>query len=270
MLNLMYITNDPRVAAIADRAGVDRIFLDLETVGKAQRQGGMDTVQSHHTPADVGAVRPVLNKAELLVRLNPIYPGTGDEIESVLDNGVDVLMLPYFKTAAEVETFLRHVNGRAKTMLLFETPEAVEQLEDILALPVDEYHIGLNDLHLGYGKRFMFQLLADGTAERICRSFAKTGRPYGFGGIAGVGAGTLPAELIIGEHVRLGSSRAILARSFCNTQQITDYEEIEGIFQTGIPKIRAAEEHWRNCTAPEREENRLLVGKIVEQIVERM
>ena len=83
-------------------------------------------------------------------------------------------------------------------------------------------------------------------------------------------AGTLPAERIIGEHVRLGSSRAILARSFCNTQQITDYKEIEGIFQTGIPKIRAAEEHWRNCTAPEREENRYLVGKIVEQIVERM
>ena len=32
-LKLMYITNDPRVAEIADQAGVDRIFVDLETVG---------------------------------------------------------------------------------------------------------------------------------------------------------------------------------------------------------------------------------------------
>ena len=270
MLNLMYITKDPRVAAIADTAGVDRIFLDLETVGKAQRQGGMDTVQSHHTPGDVGAVRPVLKKAELLVRVNPIYPGTGDEIEAVLDNGADVLMLPYFKTGAEVETFLNRVNGRAKTMLLFETPEAVEQMENILALPADEYHIGLNDLHLGYGRKFMFQLLSDGTVERLCRAFEVTGKPYGFGGIAGVGAGALPAERIIGEHVRLGSSRAILARSFCNTEKITDYEEIARIFQTGIPKIRAAEEEWKSCLPGEREENRLLVGKIVEQIVERM
>lgn len=270
MLNLMYITNNPQVAAIADNAGVDRIFLDLETIGKAKRQKGMDTVQSYHTPADVGAVRPVLNRAELLVRLNPVHTGTEDEIKAVLDNGADILMLPYFKSRAEVETFLSCVDGRAKTMLLFETPEAVEQLEDILTLSADEYHIGLNDLHLGCGKRFMFQLLSDGTVEQLCHSFAKTGKPYGFGGIAGVGSGILPAERIIGEHVRLGSSRAILARSFCNTQQITDYEEIEGIFQSGIPKIRAAEEQWRCCTAPEREENRLLVVKIVEQIVERM
>ena len=270
MLNLMYITKDPRVAAIADRAGVDRVFLDLETVGKNLRQGGMNTVQSDHTPADVAAVRPVLTKAELLVRVNPVYPGSKEEIESVIGAGADVLMLPYFKSKAEAETFLSYVDGRAKTMLLFETPEAVDHLDDILSLPGDEYHIGLNDLHLGYGKRFMFQLLADGTVETLCRAFAGTGQPYGFGGVAGVGTGALPAELIIGEHVRLGSSRAILARSFCNTQLVTDYEEIEGIFQAGIPKIRAAEEQWKSCTVQEREGNRLLVRKIVENIVERM
>lgn len=50
MLKLMYITNDPAVAKIAADAGVDRIFIDMEVLGKAERQGGMDTVQSHHTP----------------------------------------------------------------------------------------------------------------------------------------------------------------------------------------------------------------------------
>ena len=32
MLKLMYITNNPEVASIADRAGVDRVFIDLEPV----------------------------------------------------------------------------------------------------------------------------------------------------------------------------------------------------------------------------------------------
>ena len=44
MLKLMYITNDPTVAKIAADAGVDRIFIDMEVLGKAERQGDMDTV----------------------------------------------------------------------------------------------------------------------------------------------------------------------------------------------------------------------------------
>lgn len=40
MLKLMYITNDPRTARIVEQAGVDRIFVDLETLGKALRPGG--------------------------------------------------------------------------------------------------------------------------------------------------------------------------------------------------------------------------------------
>ena len=57
MLKLMYITNDPTVAKIAADAGVDRIFIDMEVLGKAERQGGMDTVQSYHVPEDIAKVR---------------------------------------------------------------------------------------------------------------------------------------------------------------------------------------------------------------------
>ena len=45
-LKLMYITNSEDVAHIAEEAGVDRIFVDMEYIGKTDRQGGMDTVQS--------------------------------------------------------------------------------------------------------------------------------------------------------------------------------------------------------------------------------
>ena len=63
MIRLMYITNDVQVARIAEEAGVDRIFVDLETLGKAERQGGMDTVQSKHTVADVERVRSAVTSA---------------------------------------------------------------------------------------------------------------------------------------------------------------------------------------------------------------
>ena len=45
-LELMYITNRADVAELAQRAGVDRVFVDMEYIGKDKRQGGLDTVQS--------------------------------------------------------------------------------------------------------------------------------------------------------------------------------------------------------------------------------
>ena len=45
-LKLMYITNSPRIAEIAENVGVDRIFVDMEYIGKSERQGGMDTAYS--------------------------------------------------------------------------------------------------------------------------------------------------------------------------------------------------------------------------------
>ena len=250
-LNMMYITNDPAVARIAEQNGVDRIWVDMEYIGKGKRQGGMDTVQSHHTVEDVRAIRESVQTAEVLVRVNPIHdalPDYGDskwEIDAVVDAGADVVMLPYFKTADEVRTFLKLVGGRAKTMLLVETPEAVEAIDEILALDgIDEIHIGLNDLSLGYGMKFMFELLADGTVERLCLKFRRAGIPYGFGGIAALGKGMLPAERVIREHYRLGSTRVILSRSFCNTSLVTDLNEVERIFRTGMAEIRALE---REC-----------------------
>ncbi len=248
MLNLMYITNDPAVARIAEANGVDRIWVDMEFIGKSARQGGMDTVQLHHTVDDIRAIRAAVSKAEVLVRVNPIHEATADygdsawEIPAAIDAGADVVMLPFFKTADEVKTFLDLVGGRAKTMLLVETPEAAERIDEILALEgIDEVHIGLNDLSLGYGMKFMFQLLADGTVERLCLKCREKGIPYGFGGIAALGKGMLPAERVIREHYRLGSTRAILSRSFCNTSVVTDVSQIDRIFRTGMAEIRALE-----------------------------
>ena len=248
-LRLMYITNRPDVALIAERSGVDRIFVDMEWIGKADRQGNMDSVKNHHTVEDVKAIRKVLTRAELLVRVNPIHAATeaycssAEEIEAVIQAGADVLMLPYFKTLEEVRYFFKLVHKRCKTVLLLETAEAVEILDEILKLPeLEEVHIGINDLALSYGKPFMFELVADGTVERLCRKLEQAGVFCGFGGIARLGKGKVPAEMIIREHYRIGSRAAILSRSFCNVDLVQDMNAVEEIFSAGIREIRALEE----------------------------
>ena len=247
-LKLMYITNNPDVARIAEDAGVDRIFVDMEYIGKADRQGGMDTVQSHHTVEDVRQLRPVVKKAQLMVRINPMHSGTAEyssskeEIEAVIEAGADVIMLPYFKTVEEVKCFVEIVGGRAKTFPLVETPEAVAAIDEILEIPgIDEIHVGLNDLSLGLGRKFMFELLADGTIDALAEKFKAAGVPFGFGGIASLGRGILPSEYVVREHYRLGSTATILSRSFCNVHKIQDLRLIHRIFRDGVAQIRDLE-----------------------------
>lgn len=273
----MYITNHPVTAAIAQEAGVDRIWIDMEYIGKEDRQGGMDTVKSHHTIDDIRKIRPIITKSELLVRVNPIHEGTKnycsskEEIEDTLSSGADVVMLPYFKTAEEVEQFVEIVNGRAKTQILVETSEAVDRLDDILKIQgVDEVHIGLNDLHLAYHQKFMFQLLCDGSVQRICEKIRDAGLKYGFGGIARVGYGTLPAEYIITEHYHLGSTAAILSRGFCDANRVKDPETVRDIFMEGVRNIRRKEQEVSSYTEEQYQENIKIIKEKVEQIVSAM
>ena len=196
-LKLMYITNRPDVALVAEKYGVDRIWVDLETLGKEERQKGMNTVKSNHTVDDVKKIKSILSTSEMLVRINPWNENSIQEINDVVTAGADIIMLPMWKSATEVTKFLSVVDGRCKTTLLLETKEAVGCLDEVLENSgMNEIHIGLNDLHLSYGMTFMFELLANGTVEMLCEKIRKKGIPYGFGGIARLGAGDLPAERI--------------------------------------------------------------------------
>ncbi|MBQ8768965.1 MAG: aldolase [Oscillospiraceae bacterium] len=273
-LTLMYITNNPAIAEIAQTAGVDRIWVDMEYIGKDERQGGLDTVKSSHTIADIKKLRPVVTTSELMVRVNPIheasdrYLGTEEEVEQTIAAGADVIMLPMFRTKADVARFLQAVNGRAKTVLLFETAEAVENVDDILSLPgIDEVHIGLNDLHLAYKMKFMFELLCEGTVQSLCEKFKARGIKYGFGGIARVGLGMLPAEYIITEHYRLGSEAAILSRGFCDANRVEDPQTVRDIFNEGVRNIRLKEAEVSALTQKQYEENLEIIREKVGRIV---
>ena len=256
-LKFMYITNSPEIADIAQKNGVDRIWIDLEVLGKEERQKNLDTVKSQHTINDIVRVKARLTTAELLVRVNPWNSDSEREINEVINAGADIIMLPYWKSVEEVKGFINAVSNRCKKTLLLETKEAVDRIDDVLDLGgFDEIHIGLNDLHLSFGLDFMFELLTDGTVEKLCKKFSKKGVPYGFGGIAKIGEGAVAAERIILEHYRLGSTRAILSRSFCDCSKIGSIEEFTSRFEINMEELRSYEQYVMGATEADFQKNR--------------
>ncbi|WP_302407911.1 aldolase/citrate lyase family protein [Alistipes shahii] len=276
MLNLMYITKHPEIARIAEEAGVDWIFVDMEFIGKDCRQGGLDTVQNHHTVEDVANIRAAVTKAKVLVRINPIhdtmddYPSSEEEIEAVIQAGADIVMLPYFKTTEEVHRFIGYVGGRAKTCLLVETPEAADLLDQIVEIDgIDMIHIGLNDMHLALKMKFMFQLLTDGSVDKWTRIIAQKGIMYGFGGLASLNGGAVPGRMILKEHYRLRSQMVIVSRAFCNTDNMTDLDKVRSIFNNGIADIRKMENEMNKLSKEDFKNNHKAVCDAVGIIVKK-
>lgn len=267
-LQFMYITNDLKIADICQKCGIERIWVDLEYKGKNERQRGMDSVKSKHTIEDVKKIRPVLTHSQLLVRVNPMDEESEDEINAVIEAGADIIMLPMAKSISEIEQFDNVIAGRCKKVLLLETREAAENIEAFLDRKIfDEVHIGLNDLSLSYNLKFMFQLLANGTVEQLCDKIRKYEIPYGFGGIAQLGKGLLPAEKIIPEHIRLHSTRAILSRSFYSIENMKNYCEAEQTIREELNRIRSFELSVAGWDDIEFEKNREQLVRIVDGMV---
>jgi 2-keto-3-deoxy-L-rhamnonate aldolase RhmA len=273
-MRLLYLTKDPAVGKVAERAGIDWIFVDMEYRGKSDRQVNRDTVISAHTLDDVRAMRQAITRSQLIVRINPWGEWSREEIEGVVQAGADIIMLPFFTTAAEVLAFIRYVNGRVKTCLLLETLAGIDILDEILAVPgIDFVHIGLNDLHIERGTTFMFEFLADGGVDAIADKLRAANITFGFGGIARIGDLLPPAEHILAEHFRIGSTGVILSRSFCHPSQAIDSEAFEAMFNKEVAKIRYEESCLAQADAGFYERTRLQVrdevALAVKQIKER-
>ena len=125
-------------------------------------------------------------------------------------------------------------------------------------------------MHLSYGLDFMFELLTDGTVETLCEKFAARGLPYGFGGIAKIGDGAVPAEKIILEHYRLGSTRAILSRTFCDNAKIPSVGEINRVFDVNMRNLRAFEAFASNAGDGIYRQNRMSLIADVEKVAKEM
>lgn len=264
---LMILCDDPKSAIDAQNAGIDRVFYDLEYIGKAERQHGRNTVKSNNSIDDIPAIRKVVTTSELLVRTNPIHAYSQAEIDKAIMYGADVLMLPMVMDHHDVEQYVAMVGGRAKVCIMIETAAAMARLNKILAVPgVDELFIGLNDLHITMGLTFMFELLSGGLVEYIANKCNAVGMPFGFGGIARIGEGDLPSDNILGEHVRLCSTSVILSRTFkgvvgvdANARPINLKEEVD--------KVRKRMEEVNAWSEVEHNANRMRIVEAVDKVL---
>lgn len=269
-LNLMILASDPVSAKEAQDAGVDRIFYDLEWIGKNERQHGRNTVKSNNSIDDIPSVRSVLDKSQLLVRTNPIHAYTKDEVEKAIKYGADILMLPMVIDHHDAEQFVNMVAGRAKVCIMIETASALARIDKILAIEgIDEVFIGLNDLHISMGLTFMFELLGGGIVEYIAEKCKSKRIPFGFGGIARIGEGDLPSDNILGEHVRLGSSSVILSRTFKGVVGV-DKNARKIDLKEEVSKVRSRLEEISRWSERDYQQNRMAINHSINIVIDKI
>jgi hypothetical protein len=235
------------LAAAADVAGVDRIGVDLERLGKAERQRGLGTWISTHTEADLDAVGARLSRAALFARVNPVHQGTPREIDAALARGVRVLMLPMAESAAEVSEFGRLVGDAATVVLLVETTEGIRRLPELVASDgIDEVHIGLNDLALSAGMRNRWLTLASELPVKAGAVVRAAGKRFGLGAVGRPGDRGLPIppELVYSQYARTGATAALLSRSFFRPGLVSDLE-------TSVARLRDELVAWHGRSEAE-------------------
>ncbi|WP_009960086.1 aldolase/citrate lyase family protein [Verrucomicrobium spinosum] len=217
------LSRDPAWIAAADSAGVARIGIDIERLGKHERQRHIpDARISDHELSDLSQVVASIRHARPFIRLNPLHAETQREIDTAIALGARAIMLPQFQCAAEAHRFVDWIDGRAEALLLLETAGAFLELKAVVSIPgVSELMVGLNDLSQSMGLCHPMQMAASPVLDDISRITREAGLAFGFGGVAAPGIEGLahlpvPADLLLARYACLGARSAWLARSFVN------------------------------------------------------
>ena len=153
-------------------------------------------------------------------------------------------------------------------ILLFETPASIINIDSILELnKIDEVFIGLNDLSIAFKLDFMFELLPSSLIEFIVSKFKNKGIPFGIGGISRIGEGTLDSQLILSEHVRLGSTKVIISRSFTNRAESLDELNRNIDYKKEINLLYDEYNNLKKTSLKELELNHINVRRKIQQII---
>lgn len=246
-------TNDLSLACDADEAGVDRIGLDLEQIGKEKRQSGRLTWISPHKFDDLAPLGETVRNAELFVRCNAIHDGISAEVDQLIEAGAKVLMLPNFTRVSEIARFVEIVDGRAKIVPLVERLATEKIISSLPDLGIEEIHVGLNDLSIDLGIGNRLKVLASPVLDRICGKAGDAGLRFGVGGLARALDAQLPvpSDVVFAQQARLGSTAALLARSFFKAPLKT------GDFGQEIKNLRARLQYWQSMSKDALEKARL-------------
>lgn len=211
-IDFYLFTVDVAMAGEARKAGVSAVVVDWEWRGKCDRQRGFDTEINDDGELHLSELSRS-DSPDRCCRINHSGEWTPAEIERAIANGATELLLPMVETAAEVEAFLRLVDGRVRAGILVETVAACEGAGELATLPLHAVYVGLHDLSLQRRDPRVFMPVYDGTIDRLREAFAAT--RFGFAGLTVVDGGApIPCRLLLAEMMRLDCHFSFLRRSF--------------------------------------------------------
>ncbi len=244
------MTADPVYAAAAQAAGVDRVGVDFEVRGKAERQVSRPSWIAGHVLADLVGIAGVVERERLFVRIHPFELGGRDELDQVLAAGAGVVMLPMFARAEQALEFVRAVDSKAVPVLLLETESAANDLDALLRSELDfEIHLGLNDLGISRGHASPFAMLLDPLLADISQRVAASGRRLCIGRLARVTDRSLPisADLLCALTVSLGGRGSFLSQYFAKGVDPADV----GALTVHVNDLRQRARFWAQAKPEE-------------------
>lgn len=264
----MMILNDPDIARFVCSFKNVEPFVDLEVLGKADRQGHLPSWKSKHVIEDVSRIREAVPSSHLIVRVNSLHKDSESEITEVIARGADSIMLPMFHSQEVLAHFLDLLKDEANPLPLFETSASVSAIPEIIqTLNIKRLHIGLNDLHLDLKKDFLFQPLAEGYLEAPARALRDSDIEFGIGGIARAREGIVSPEYLLGEHVRLGSAATILSQTFHRNAASVYMLQEEMNFAAELERLRAIYSKFKLANPKELEKNRIETQNRIRDVV---
>jgi 2-keto-3-deoxy-L-rhamnonate aldolase RhmA len=250
-MKLFLINNQADVAEYAFSCGVDRVMVDTETLGKNERQQSVDAVFNSHEIKDVAAIKR-RTSGEVICRINRLNAKSSLEIDRAIESGADFLMVPMIEDELDVRAIVKLIDGRIKFIPLLETASSIIRLKNIVEIEgIDEIYFGLNDLSIQMQLKFLHEITASGLM-RFCSDIINGRFPFGFGGIARIGDGMVPAEYILSEHYFCKSSRIILGRAFHKNAASLEELKKNTDFSAEVSNLK---EYWDTMNASLAAEN---------------
>jgi 2-keto-3-deoxy-L-rhamnonate aldolase RhmA len=211
-IKLTLLSCELRWIEVAEASGVERIGIDIERIGKKERQpAALKSRISNHELSDLRIITKHVKNAVPFVRLNSWHDSSPEEIETALDLGARCLMLPYFRRTTDAERFAETVAGRAEATLLVETGSAMMRLHELTKLPgISEIMVGMNDLHWDLQLTNRFEVAVSDILTCVSEQVRAAGLRFGLGGLASPKTPGLPLcpDLLIARYaaLRVGSS----------------------------------------------------------------
>lgn len=247
-IEILLFSHDTAYATRAVAAGIDRVIVDWESRGKAERQAGCNTQINHATLNDLRSMRAAVGE-RVICRINNVPGERVAECRLAVDNGAAEVWLPMVRNIAEIEECLVALDGRARMGLMVETREAMRLGRELAQLPLSRAYIGLHDYSIDGGSRGLFDPITDGTLDRFRDDYPGA---IGFAGVTRPASGSpIPQRLLLAAMVRLGCAFGVARRGFLAAVPMADLDAavVELTREIGRLQLRSAAQVARDHAA---------------------